>query len=51
MTKGLTIHELARKLGVVLPNYIVKINNKLVPENEEIANGDSVHFMKVVSGG
>lgn len=49
--KGLTIAELARKLEIVLPTYIPKVNGKIVPDDEKLNEGDKISFFKVVSGG
>lgn len=51
LDKKISISELAKRLDIVMPNYIVKLNNKIVPEDEVIADGDVVEFFKVISGG
>lgn len=51
LEKKITISELAKRLNIVMPNYIVKLNNKIVPEDEILNNGDTVEFFKVISGG
>ncbi|MEW6095753.1 MAG: MoaD/ThiS family protein [bacterium] len=47
----MSVAKLAKKLDVILPNYIVKLNNKIVPEDEMVKDGDTIEFFKVISGG
>ncbi|MBU5688212.1 MAG: MoaD/ThiS family protein [Candidatus Aenigmarchaeota archaeon] len=49
--KGMSIVELARKNGIILSNYIVKVNDVIVPEDEKINEKDKIEFLKVISGG
>jgi len=49
--EGLTIVELAKILDLVLPCYIPKINDKTVPDDEKLKEGDKVVFFKVIGGG
>ncbi|MBU5688728.1 MAG: MoaD/ThiS family protein [Candidatus Aenigmarchaeota archaeon] len=49
--KGMSIAELARKNGIILSNYIVKVNDVIVPEDEKINEKDKIEFLKVISGG
>ncbi|MEM5801047.1 MAG: MoaD/ThiS family protein [Candidatus Aenigmatarchaeota archaeon] len=49
--KGMSIAELAKKNGIILSNYIVKVNDAIVPEDEKINEKDKIEFLKVISGG
>ncbi|MCX8178725.1 MAG: MoaD/ThiS family protein [Candidatus Aenigmarchaeota archaeon] len=49
--KKSNIIDLAKNQGIVLSNYIVRVNNKIVPEDEKLKDGDVVEFFKVISGG
>ncbi|MEM5777626.1 MAG: MoaD/ThiS family protein [Candidatus Aenigmatarchaeota archaeon] len=49
--KGMSIAELARYNDIVLSNYIVKVNNIIVPEDEKINEKDKIEFLRVISGG
>ncbi len=47
----LTVSELARKLNIVMPAHIAKINNRIVPDTEKVKEKDEVEFFKIISGG
>lgn len=49
--KKSSIIDLAKNQGIVLSNYIVRVNDKIVPEDEKLKDGDVVEFFKVISGG
>jgi len=49
--KGMSIAELAKENGIVLSNYIVKVNDVIVPEDEKVGEKDKIEFFKVISGG
>lgn len=51
LAQSISVSELAKKMDIVLPNYIVRVNNKIVPEDEKVADGDVIHFFRVISGG
>ncbi|MEM0473138.1 MAG: MoaD/ThiS family protein [Candidatus Aenigmatarchaeota archaeon] len=49
--KKSSIIDLAKNQGIILSNYIVRVNDKIVPEDEKLKDGDVVEFFKVISGG
>ncbi|MFH8080899.1 MAG: MoaD/ThiS family protein [Candidatus Aenigmatarchaeota archaeon] len=49
--KNMSIIELAKKNNIILPNYVVKINGELVPEDEKIKENDKIEFIRITSGG
>jgi len=49
--KGMKIADLARENNIILSNYIVRVNNVIVPEDEIVKEGDKIDFLKVISGG
>jgi sulfur carrier protein ThiS len=49
--KGMRIVDLARGNNIVLSNYIVKVNDVIVPEDEKVKEKDRIEFFKVISGG
>lgn len=49
--KGMRIVDLARENNIVLSNYIVKVNDVIVPEDEKVKEKDRIEFFKVISGG
>jgi sulfur carrier protein ThiS len=49
--KGMRIVDLARENNIVLSNYIVKVNDAIVPEDEKVKEKDRIEFFKVISGG
>ncbi len=49
--KGDSIADLARKNGIILSNYIVRVNESIVPEDEKVKEKDRIEFLKVISGG
>lgn len=49
--RPLTVSELAKKMDIVLPSYIAKINNRIVPDTERVKDKDEVEFFKIISGG
>jgi len=49
--KGMRIVDLARENNIVLSNYIVKVNDAIVPEDEKVKEKDRIEFLKVISGG
>ena len=50
-TNKLNIIDLAKSQKIVLSNYIVRVNDRIVPEDEKIKDGDVVEFLKIISGG
>ncbi|MBU5690065.1 MAG: MoaD/ThiS family protein [Candidatus Aenigmatarchaeota archaeon] len=50
-TKKSTIIDLAKSHDIVLSNYIVRVNGKIVPEDEKLKDGDVIELFKVISGG
>jgi len=49
LSKPITILELAEKLNIVLPCFIVKVNGKIVPEDDEAMG--TIEFVRITSGG
>lgn len=49
--KNATVSELAKDLGITFQNYIVRINDKIVPDDEKLKEKDEVEFFRVISGG
>jgi sulfur carrier protein len=49
--KGMKVADLARENNIVLSNYIVKVNDAIVPEDEKVKEKDKIEFLKVISGG
>jgi sulfur carrier protein len=49
--KGMKVADLARENNLVLSNYIVKVNDAIVPEDEKVKEKDKIEFLKVISGG
>ncbi|MCX8179671.1 MAG: MoaD/ThiS family protein [Candidatus Aenigmarchaeota archaeon] len=48
---GENIIELAKRNNIILSNYIVKVNGKIVPENQVIKRYDKIEFIRIASGG
>ncbi len=51
ISKAVTVSELAKRLNIVMPSYIAKINNIIVPDTEKVKEKDEVEFFKIISGG
>ena len=51
LDRSITVSELANRLGIVMPSYIAKINNKIVPDTTKVKAKDEVEFFKIISGG
>jgi sulfur carrier protein len=49
--KGMRIADLARENNIILSNYIVRVNDNIVPEDERVGEKDKIEFLKVISGG
>lgn len=49
--KNTTVKDLAKQLGITLNNYIVRKNDKIVPDTETLDAKDTIEFIKVISGG
>jgi sulfur carrier protein len=49
--KGMRIADLARENNIILSNYIVRVNDAIVPEDEKVKEKDKIEFLKVISGG
>lgn len=51
LDRSISVSELAKRLNIVMPSYIAKINNRIVPDTEKIKEKDEVEFFKIISGG
>ena len=51
LDRPISVSELAKKLHIVMPSHLVRINNKIVPDTEKVKNKDEVEFFKIISGG
>ena len=49
--KNITVSELAKQLNITLQNHIVKVDDRLVPDDEKLKEGNTVEFFIVISGG
>ena len=51
VTSGTRIADLLDQLGQNRETVVVRLNGKIVPEEERLADGDSVEILPVVTGG
>ena len=51
LEKPMQVLELAKLLGLVLPEYLVKINGEFSPDTEKLKDGDVVEFIPISSSG
>jgi thiamine biosynthesis protein ThiS len=51
ITEGAKVLDLLRGLGINRETVLVKLNGKIVPEEEELKEGAEVKIFKVVTGG
>ncbi len=49
--KGDTVSDILKKVEINPETVIVKRKNTIIPDDEEIKDGDSLYVLKIVSGG
>jgi sulfur carrier protein len=51
VVEGITIVDLLRELGVNRETVLVRLDGKVVPEEQPLRDGDRVDIFQVVTGG
>jgi sulfur carrier protein len=51
LTSPITIAELLEQLGYNRETVVIKLNGKIVVEEERISEGDSIEILPIVTGG
>ncbi len=46
-----TINDILRELGYNREEVVVRLNGKIVAEEEELSRGDSIEVIRIVTGG
>ena len=49
--KNTSVEDLAKDLGIIANNYIMKKNDEIVPDTETVNAKDVIEFVRVISGG
>ncbi len=49
--KRVIVEDILQELGINRETVIVRLNGRLVPEEEELRDGDLIEIIRVVSGG
>ncbi len=51
LVKGDTVSDILKKADINPETVIVKRKKTIIPDDEEVKDGDSLYVLKVVSGG
>ncbi|MBN2102168.1 MAG: MoaD/ThiS family protein [Candidatus Aenigmarchaeota archaeon] len=51
LVKGDTVSDILKKAKINPETVIVRRKNTIIPDDEEVRDGDSLYVLKVVSGG
>jgi len=51
LVKGETVSDVLKKAEINPETVIVKKNKTIIPDDEEVKDGDTLYVLKVVSGG
>ena len=46
-----TVNDILRELGYNREEVVVRLNGKIVAEEEELSRGDSIEVIRIVTGG
>ncbi len=46
-----TVAEAAKKVKIILPSYLAKLGNRIVPDTQKLKESDEIEFFKIISGG
>lgn len=49
--KNTSVKDIAKQLGITAANYIVRKDDKIVPDTERVDAKDVIEFFRVISGG